>query len=231
MVVAAYGLIAAALWVNIASAGDRALGGEKYLQKICFVFIGSCAATAFVYIVHRDTLIWTWHMRAFGALPPLCGAFIAARYGLLSRGGIGAGARAALAASMALFAYGGALGFLIREENAVVPSHYHASIVAITVAAMGYFLRRQTAGLPRLRRVSIAYGLLLAYAAAQALHVTGLYVMGGYGALRKDPGSLTDTASLGAAMFFAGGGMAILCAAGFAIAFFCTALVSAKRPA
>ncbi|MET0155236.1 MAG: hypothetical protein ABW189_03915 [Rickettsiales bacterium] len=222
LVVAAYGLIAAALWTQAALREEEG-AADRLLRLAFLVFLMSCAGAALQYLVAHDSMIWTNHMRAFDAVPALAASLVALRYALFAKGTLTKPERATLVASIALFFYGGALGFAIREENAVVPSHYHASIVGITVAAMGYFLKREAEGLPKMRRVSVAYALLLCYAAAQALHVTGLWTMGGYGVLRKAPGSLDGLASAGAKMFFAGGGLAVLCAAGFAVAFFCVA--------
>ncbi len=49
--------------------------------------------------------------------------------------------RAVLAGSGVLLVAGIALGFLIRGSNTVIPAHYHASIGAVTLAAMGLGLR------------------------------------------------------------------------------------------
>lgn len=112
----------------------------------------------------------------------------------------------ALACSVVLFLYGGMLGTLIREQNVVIPAHYHGSIVGITLGFMGaaYLL------LPRLgyRRVSawrMAYWQPIVYAFGQWMHISGLAWSGGYGVLRKTPGGLSNVSwDVKAAMGFMG---------------------------
>jgi hypothetical protein len=54
--------------------------------------------------------------------------------------------RSILLSSIALFALGGVIGFMISGMDIVIPAHYHGSTVAVTIAFMGlcYYL------LPRL---------------------------------------------------------------------------------
>lgn len=97
--------------------------------------------------------------------------------------------RAVALCSMGLFAAGGILGFMIRGSNTMIPAHYHGSIVAVTLAAMGliYFV------LPRLGKpitlIRTAYWQPWVYAAGQLMHVTGLAWCGGYGVQRKVAGA------------------------------------------
>jgi heme/copper-type cytochrome/quinol oxidase subunit 1 len=97
--------------------------------------------------------------------------------------------RAAAFWSMALFASGGVLGFLISGSNTMIPAHYHGSIVAVTLALMGvvyYALPRLDRPIttPRMARWQPAI-----YAVGQLLHVTGLAWCGGYGVQRKVAGA------------------------------------------
>jgi hypothetical protein len=98
-------------------------------------------------------------------------------------------ARSALYASFLLFAVGGALGYLIRGANVVIPAHYHGAIVGVTLAFMGltYVL------LPLLgfRAVDGRWGRLqpVIYGGGQLLHVLGLAWSGGYGVQRKMAGA------------------------------------------
>ena len=97
--------------------------------------------------------------------------------------------RAAALCSMALFAAGGVLGFLIRGSNTMVPAHYHGSIVAVTLALMGLIYY----ALPRLGRPitlpRTAHWQPYVYAAGQLMHVAGLAWCGGYGVQRKVAGA------------------------------------------
>ena len=94
----------------------------------------------------------------------------------------------ALAASFALFALGGAMGFLIDGSDTRTPAHYHAVITAVSVSSAGMLL---TFGLkelgkpeapPRLTRL-----LLGLYGGGQFVASIAMFIAGGYGALRKLP--------------------------------------------
>ena len=95
--------------------------------------------------------------------------------------------------SVLLFLYGGFLGSMIRDQNVVIPAHYHGSIVGVTLGFMGaaYLL------LPRLGYVNVAgwrmaYWQPIVYGLGQALHISGLGWSGGYGVLRKTPGGMAN---------------------------------------
>lgn len=113
--------------------------------------------------------------------------------------------------SLALFGYGGILGYMISGVNASIPAHYHGSIVGITLGLMGIALIL----FPKVgfsepgKKMAITQAYI--YGIGQICHISGLALMGGYGALRKAPGSsLSVDTMLGKAMFFSGGAMAIL---------------------
>ncbi len=96
--------------------------------------------------------------------------------------------RSALLSSIALFAVGGVIGFMISGLDIVIPAHYHGSTVAVTIAFMGlcYFL------LPRLGFGEIpprmAFWQPIIYSSGQFLHIMGLAWTGGYGVQRKTAG-------------------------------------------
>ena len=110
----------------------------------------------------------------------------------------------ALAVSLALFALGGVMGFLIDGSDTRTPAHYHAVITAVSVSSAGMLL---TYGLkelgkppapPRITRLLI--GL---YGGGQFVASIAMFVAGGYGALRKTPsgaGSLDTVAAAGMAV-------------------------------
>jgi heme/copper-type cytochrome/quinol oxidase subunit 1 len=100
---------------------------------------------------------------------------------------------------------------MIRGVNVTIPAHYHGSIVGITLGFMGlvyYFMPRVGFKVPTgfVARVQpYVYGI------GQAMHITGLAIMGGYGALRKDAASSQNIDTvLGKALFFSGGSFAII---------------------
>ena len=97
---------------------------------------------------------------------------------------------AAFAMSVLLFLFGGLLGLLIRGQNVVIPAHYHGSIVGMTLAFMGlaiWFLPQL--GGRNMANTRLALLQPFIYGGGQVLHITGLAISGGYGALRKTPGT------------------------------------------
>jgi cytochrome c oxidase subunit 1 len=110
----------------------------------------------------------------------------------------------ALAASLALFALGGVMGFLISGSDTRTPAHYHAVITAVSVSSVGMLL---TFGLDVLgrapapaRATRILIGL---YAGGQFVASIAMFVAGGYGAARKTPdgvGALDAVAAAGMAV-------------------------------
>lgn len=96
----------------------------------------------------------------------------------------------ALVCSFILFFVGGITGLLISGINTSVPAHYHGSVVGVTLSFMGltYYL------MPKLgyKKISGKMALLqpYLYGGGQFLHIIGLALSGGYGALRKTPGAM-----------------------------------------
>jgi hypothetical protein len=105
--------------------------------------------------------------------------------------------RAALLASLTLFAVGGVLGFLISGLDIVIPAHYHGSTVGVTIAFMGlcyYLLPRLGFGAPPPR---LAWWQPVLYGGGQLLHILGLAWTGGYGVQRKTAGLAQGVDRLG----------------------------------
>ena len=109
-----------------------------------------------------------------------------------------------LAMSLALFALGGIMGFLISGSDERTPAHYHAVITAVSVSSAGMLL---TFGLEELGLAPAsarATRILIAlYGGGQFVASIGMFVAGGYGALRKTPdgvGSLDPVAAAGMAV-------------------------------
>jgi len=105
--------------------------------------------------------------------------------------------RAALIASITLFAVGGMLGFMISGLDIVIPAHYHGSTVGVTIAFMGfcYYL------LPRLGFGALPPGVTrwqpYLYGGGQLIHIAGLAWTGGYGVQRKTAGLAQGVDRLG----------------------------------
>ena len=97
--------------------------------------------------------------------------------------------QSALFWSLALFAGGGILGFLIQGSNTVIPAHYHGSIVGVTLAYMGvFYLLLPRLGYP-LALPRTARWQPLVYGVGQVMHIAGLAWTGGHGAQRKTVGT------------------------------------------
>jgi hypothetical protein len=98
-----------------------------------------------------------------------------------------------MTAALLLFAYGGILGFFEGSVDTRTPAHYHAMLIAITLAFMtmyfALFLPLAGRRTPR-RRLRTAMYLLLGV--GQALHSTGLYIAGAEGVARKVAGAAQD---------------------------------------
>ncbi len=109
-----------------------------------------------------------------------------------------------LAASLALFALGGVMGFLITGSDTRTPAHYHAVVTAVSVSSAGMLL---TFGLDALRLPPVparaVRWLIGLYAGGQFVASIGMFVAGGYGAMRKTPsgvGALDPVAAAGMAV-------------------------------
>mgnify|MGYP000603187474 CR=1 FL=1 len=97
--------------------------------------------------------------------------------------------RAALLASMLLFASGGMIGVFIAGSNVRIPAHYHGCIVGVTLALMGlvyHLLPRLGYRAPEGRLATLQPTL---YGAGQLMHILGLVWSGGYGVQRKVAGA------------------------------------------
>jgi cytochrome c oxidase subunit 1 len=119
--------------------------------------------------------------------------------------------KAALVLSILLFGYGGVLGHMISGVNVTIPAHYHGSIVAVTLSFIGlcYYLLSQF-GFAEIKG-KMATSQPYIYGLGQAMHITGLAWMGGYGALRKAAASSQNIDTVaGKALFFSGGALAIM---------------------
>jgi hypothetical protein len=140
-------------------------------------------------VEHRHWLTWLMQFGGGLAIVPL-GAAVA--WGMWRGGALPASARplrAALLASMVLFAVGGAIGFAIHGSNVKIPAHYHGCIVGVTLALMGvvYLLLPRFGFAEPAPRLATAQAWL--YGAGQLLHIIGLVWSGGYGVQRKVAGA------------------------------------------
>jgi cytochrome c oxidase subunit 1 len=152
--------------------------------------------TPFVYLMwdvssveHRRVL--TWMMRVGGglAIPPLALALVLALARLRNLPQPARPLRAALVMSLALFAAGGLIGFVINGANVKIPAHYHGCIVGITLAFMGvaYELLPRLGYRAPVSRLAVCQPYV--YGVGQLMHIAGLVWSGGYGVQRKVAGA------------------------------------------
>jgi hypothetical protein len=208
------------LWLAQASGAQVPLSARVALGLLALA-LAAVFVTPYAYLAHpvltvEHRELHTWGMRAGGGLAifPIA---LAVAVGLWRQRGISDEARplrAALLASMALFAAGGLIGLTIHGSNVKIPAHYHGCIVGVTLALMGlvyHLLPRLGYGTPR-GRLAISQPYL--YGLGQLMHIVGLVWSGGYGVQRKVAGSeqvLRSTSEvLGMGLMGLGGAIAIV---------------------
>ena len=188
-------MLVAWLWLAQA-AGARVPLSARVTLLLFAIALAAVFVTPYAYIAH-DVLgpehreLHTWGMRVGGGLAILPVA-LAVVLALARQRGIEAEARplrAALIASMALFAAGGVIGMAIDGSNVKIPAHYHGCIVGVTLALMGlvyHLLPRLGHAAPR-GRLALSQPYL--YGLGQLMHIVGLVWSGGYGVQRKVAGA------------------------------------------
>ncbi|MBI1275739.1 hypothetical protein GC177_07185 [bacterium] len=159
-------------------------------------------------------LYYTGHMMVAGALYLLPFVLLLLRWRGKHRETVKAGLipiRNSLYASIMLFAAGGFIATMIREVDVTIPAHYHGSIVGISIACMGLFY----ALLPLLGKSPVTgragrwqpwiYGI------GQLMHISGLFISGGYEVARKTTESYQAMgAKIGMGIMGLGGTVAIV---------------------
>jgi hypothetical protein len=188
-------MLVAWLWLASACAGRVPMSPRVAL--LCFALATVCAlAIPVAYLLwpahaveHRNLL--TFAMGLGGGLPILpvaLAVLLAVRPGMPVPNHARP-LRAALYSSLALFCFGGLIGFTIAGSNVKIPAHYHGAIVGVTLALMGlvyHLLPRLGYGLPTRKWATFSS---YCYAAGQAMHIGGLMWSGGYGVQRKVAGA------------------------------------------
>jgi hypothetical protein len=188
-------MLVAWLWLATLT-GMRLPIGPRVTTLVFAIGLASVFATPVIYLAwdvtayaHRQMLTWLMRFGGGLAILPIGLALLAGLARAPRADGDARPLRAALVASMTLFAVGGIIGFLIKGSDVRIPAHYHGSIVGVTLALMGLVY----ALLPRLgfaapsRRLATLQPLL--YGAGQLLHIVGLVWSGGYGVQRKVAGA------------------------------------------
>ncbi len=184
-------------WLWLASAcGARLPLSPRITLGLFALALASVFVTPYAYLAHDITSVehrnlHTWAMRFGGglAIVPIGLAVALGLRGVKRGSPEQAPLRAALLASMALFAAGGLIGVFIAGSNVRIPAHYHGCIVGVTLALMGlvYHLLPQLGWHAPRGRMATWQPLL--YGAGQLMHILGLVWSGGYGVQRKVAGS------------------------------------------
>ncbi|MDT3736307.1 MAG: cbb3-type cytochrome c oxidase subunit I [Denitratisoma sp.] len=184
-------------WLWLASACGARVPMSPRVAVLCFALATVCAlAIPVAYLLwpahaveHRNLL--TFAMGLGGGLPILpvaLAVLLAVRPGQ-PIADEARPLRAALYSSIALFCFGGLIGFTIAGSNVKIPAHYHGCIVGVTLALMGlvyHLLPRLGYGMPSRKWATFSS---YCYAVGQAMHIGGLMWSGGYGVQRKVAGA------------------------------------------
>ena len=219
----AWTLIMLVGWLWLASLSGAPVPLSPRVARLLFgVGLVSVFVTPIIYLAWDVTAVehqkmFTWQMRFGGGLAilPMALAVVA---GLVRAGpapdATSRSLRAALLASLILFAAGGAIGFLIQGSDVRIPAHYHGAIVGITLAMMGLayaLLPKLGLGTPDAR---LATWQPWVYGVGQLLHIIGLVWSGGYGVQRKVAGAAqvlrTPQETAGMALMGIGGLVAVV---------------------
>jgi hypothetical protein len=184
-------------WLWLATlCGARVPLGSRVATLLFAIALAAVFATPVIYLAwdvtsnqHRQLLTWLMRFGGGLAILPVAAALAIGLARAPRAAGEARPLRAALVASMLLFAVGGAIGFLIKGSDVRIPAHYHGSIVGVTLALMGlaYALApRLGLGTPSPRLATLQPIL---YGGGQLLHIVGLVWSGGYGVQRKVAGA------------------------------------------
>ncbi|MBS0442797.1 MAG: cbb3-type cytochrome c oxidase subunit I [Proteobacteria bacterium] len=184
-------------WLWLAGAcGARLPLSPRVALGLFALALVSVFVTPYAYLAHdiasvEHRNLHTWGMRFGGglAIAPIALAVVLGLRGLAPLEAAQKPLRAALLASMLLFASGGMIGVFIAGSNVRIPAHYHGCIVGVTLALMGlvyHLLPRLGYRAPEGRLATLQPTL---YGAGQLMHILGLVWSGGYGVQRKVAGA------------------------------------------
>ncbi|NLD54719.1 MAG: cbb3-type cytochrome c oxidase subunit I [Burkholderiaceae bacterium] len=185
-------------WLWLAQAAGATVPLSARVSILLFLIaLAAVLVTPYAYLAHHvlsmeHRQIHTWGMRVGGGLAILPVGLAVTVASLRQPRAMTAQARplrAALLASIVLFAAGGLIGVAIQGSDVRIPAHYHGCIVGVTLALMGlvYHLLPQLGGRAPRGRLATAQPLL--YGLGQLLHIAGLVWSGGYGVQRKVAGA------------------------------------------
>ncbi len=184
-------------WLWLAGAcGARLPLSPRLALGLLALALASVFVTPYAYLAHdiasvEHRQLHTWAMRLGGGLAilPVGLAVGVGLHGAAATDPSQRPLRAALLASMLLFASGGLIGVFIAGSNVRIPAHYHGCIVGVTLALMGLVYRLLPALGYRAPGGRLATLQPVLYGAGQLMHILGLVWSGGYGVQRKVAGA------------------------------------------
>jgi cytochrome c oxidase subunit I len=191
------------------SLGEEAVGNRIFLASVGLIALIAIAAPAFyaIFAPFSDHQREAFRFLQFGIAAPtliFAGSLVIRALRSPAPWPWRDPAFFALAVSLALFALGGAMGFLIDGSDTRTPAHYHAVITAVSVSSAGMLLTYGLRELGKPPAPARATRILLSlYGGGQFVASIAMFVAGGYGALRKTPsgsGSLDTVAAAGMAV-------------------------------
>lgn len=154
------------------------------------------------------TLFFTTHMRYFaGISSSMLAVYLIFKMVKSSKLDYYCFEYSALISSMILFFSGGIISFWINENNTIIPAHYHGSIIGITISSMGLIYLHLTRLNFHFSKNKLVRLIPYIYCIGQMMHIIGLAVSGGYGALRKTPGETLSAKATTALGFMGVGGL------------------------
>ncbi len=235
----AYTQILVAAWLGLAAGlGVTLRVSVRVLQGLIVLGILPILIVPVVYALHAVDSPET-HL-AFAVLMQEGGGLAVVPIGMVilhglwqRRGGLPPDERplyAALTASLFLFGVGCVLGWAISGVNTIIPAHYHAAIVGVTLALMGltYHLLPLLGFAPPPPRLATIQPWV--YATGQFLHVSGLAASGAMGIQRKTAGAAQGLDTLGAKVAMGVMGFGGLLAVIGGILFVVAAVYSLRHP-
>lgn len=205
---------------------------HKNLYASCFILncLFIIPAIGLYWLVHIDdgfyTEFFTIHMRYFGGIVPISVMMLIIWQAYCNKNYRVANivdehwsdyCRAALLTSISIFMAGGLMGLCIAGTNVIIPAHYHGSIVGISIGFMGYtyhYIAMNYNCCSLANDIAVkrqATQQIIIYGIGQFVHISGLFMAGGYGALRKTPGEeIALKAKIGMMIMGLGGLVAII---------------------
>jgi hypothetical protein len=211
-------------WWWLAQASGLRIRPSDYALRLIYVtgLLASCCGLA-IYAAESDPSgdvqrgLFTVLMRhgngigAMIALLYLIPSFFQSRDILPEEAGRQKLALVMLSCSIFFFLIGGLVGYRIQGSDLIVPTHYHGSIVGMTLAFMGIaylLLPRFGYGDPALYRLSFWQPFI--YGGGQLCWMVGMGWLGLYGAPRKTPGSAEFLSFLPSLFKHTGDGIALI---------------------